>query len=440
MSQTAIIMEFMLQYAWLHRMFPLGELRTATGSRVDVISPGIQNKDAGPDFVGACIKIDGMVWNGSVEVHLKSSDWYLHKHDNDPAYGNVILHVAQEVNCAVMTMDGRLIPQLQMDIPQSVKENYTKLIESDKNPRCRDILNLVPRIVISSWFSSLYVERLEQRTKLIMDRRKQLDNDWEATLFVTLCRNFGFGKNGDAFELLARMIPMNALGKHRDDLFQIEAMFFGVAGMLDEKKLEGLPDYFLRLSSEFHYLKKKFELHSMEPHAWRFLRLRPQNFPHIRIAQLASMYHQGTLNLSRVVNSETVDDLHKLLQTHVSDFWKAHYSFMSSESKPIDKILSTSSKDLIIINTLVPVLFAYGKYKSDESLCEKALGWLNELKPERNHFVEEWQSAGIECRYAADSQAVIQLVSRYCQPKDCLRCRFGHEYIRHNPGFLNEDS
>lgn len=433
-------MEFMLQYAWSHRMFPLGELRTVTGSVIDVLSTGIQNTDAGPDFVGACVKIDGMVWNGSVEVHLKSSDWYLHKHDNDPVYSNVILHVAQDVNCAVMTMDGRVIPQLQLDIPQRVRDNYTRLIESDKTPKCRDILTSIPHIVISSWFSSLYVERLEQRTGLIMERRKRFDNDWEATLFVTLCRNFGFGKNGDAFEQLARLIPMHALGKHRDDLFQIEAMFFGVAGMLDDTSDTTLPEYYHKLSREYHYLKRKFALQSMEPHNWRFLRLRPQNFPHIRIAQLSMMYYSGMINLSKVVNSETVVDLYELLQTHVSDFWTTHYSFRASWSKPVDRILTSSSKDLIIINTLVPLLFAYGKYKSDEFLCEKALRWLSELKPERNHIVKEWRSAGVECRYAADSQAVIQLVRRYCQPKDCLHCRFGHEYIRHNPGFLHEES
>ncbi len=430
----------MLQYAWLHRMFPLGELRTTTGGVIEVISPGIQNTDAGPDFVGSTIKLDGVLWSGGVEVHLKSSDWYQHKHDNDPVYGNVILHVAQEVNCAVMAVDGRVIPQLQMDIPRSVRENYTRLIESDKNPRCRDILVSTPRIVISSWFSSLYVERLEQRTALIMDRRSRLDNDWEVTLFVSLCRNFGFGKNGDAFERLARLLPVNALGKHRDNLFQIEAMFFGVAGMLDESTNDSLPEYYRKLAAEYRYLKRKFDLQSMDPHLWRFLRLRPQNFPHIRIAQLSTMYHTGTLNMSRVVNAETVADLHKLLQTHVSDFWTTHYSFRSGESKTVDKVLTPSSKNLIIINTLVPLLFAYGKYKSDESLCEKALEWLGELKPERNRIVEDWRAAGIECRCAADSQAVIQLVNRYCQPKDCLRCRFGHEYIRHNPGFLNEET
>lgn len=432
-------MELMLQYAWLHRLFPLGELRTTEGNVVEVICPGIQNTDAGPDFVGACVKIDGMTWNGCVEIHLKSSDWYLHKHDNDPVYGNVILHVAQEINCVVMAVDGHLVPQLRMDIPQNVRDNYTRLIESDKNPRCRDILTSIPRIIISSWFSSLYVERLEQRTGLIMDRRKRLGGDWEATLFVTLCRNFGFGKNGDSFERLARLMPVGALGKHRDDLFQIEAMFFGVAGMLDESTDTSMPEYYHKLSREYHYLKRKFDLQNMESHMWRFLRLRPQNFPHIRIAQLSMMYHSGLLNMSRVVNAESVAELHELLRTHVSGFWTTHYSFQSGESRAVDKVLTLSSKNLIIINTLIPLLFAYGKYKSDESLCEKALEWLGELKPERNHIVEDWRSAGIVCRCAADSQAVIQLVSRYCQPKDCLRCRFGHEYIRHNPGFLNEE-
>jgi hypothetical protein len=431
-------MEFMLQYAWLHRMFPLSEMRTTAGSLIEVVSPGIQNTDAGPDFIGACIKIDGMEWNGNVEVHLRSSDWYFHKHDHDPAYNSVILHVVMVVDCEAMSEDGRAIPQLQMDIPQSVSENYTKLIASDANPKCREVLTDLPRVVITSWFSSLYVERLEQRTRNIMDRRKQLDNNWESTMFVTLCRNFGFGKNGDAFEQLARLIPMNALAKHRDDLFQIEAMFFGVAGLLGSSG-PSLPEYYHRLSREFDYLRHKFQLQTMEPHQWKFLRLRPQNFPHIRIAQLATMYHSGLLNMSKVVNSDSVADLYQLLHTQVSDFWTTHYSFKSEATKRIDKVLTKSSKDLIIINTIIPLLFAYGRYKSDESLCEKALRLLSELKPEKNHFVDEWRSAGIECRSASESQAIIQLVTRYCQPKDCIHCRFGHEYIKHNPSYLNEE-
>lgn len=432
-------MEFMLQYTWLHRMLPLGEVRTIEGNLIEVISPGIQNRDSGPDFVGAHVKIDGVDWNGNVEIHMRSSDWYTHGHNNDPAYDNVILHVVSEADCQITTSKGNHIPQLELHVPETVMMNYSQLIASDRVPRCRDILKTVPRITITSWLSSLYVERLEQRTKRIMERRMQCDNNWETTTFITICRNFGFGKNGDAFEHWARLIPMNAIGKHRDSLFQVEAVFFGVAGLLDLSPANQYPDYYKSLQTEYRYLRQKFNLQSMSASEWKFLRLRPYNFPFIRIAQLAVLYCCGRLNLSRITNAHDVKDLYDLLNTYVSEFWKTHYSFISAESPMSNKSLTTQSKDLIIINSLVPLLFAYGKYRSDSALCDKAISWLEELKPERNYIVDQWRDSGVDCKSASESQAIIQLSQQYCVPKDCIHCRFGHEYISMNPYYLQEN-
>lgn len=283
--------------------------------------------------------------------------------------------------------------------------------------------------------TSLTLERFEERTRQIMQRRDTLEKNWEDTLFVTIARNFGFGINGDAFEKWAQSIPMSAVGKHRDNLFQIEAIFFGQAGLLDVYYDD---DYYLSLQKEYRYLRQKFSLTPMDNGLWKFLRLRPQNFPYIRIAQLAMLYYEQRLNLSRLLNAQNLNEVSALLLTHVSDYWRTHYTFASQPTKPIEKMLSPSSIELIIINSVAPMLFSYGKYKSDQSLCDRAFSLWEQLKPENNTIIRDWAAAGILCENAADTQALIQLHRNYCQRRDCLRCKFGYEYIRHTPAFLRE--
>ena len=434
-------MEYMLHYAWQHRIFPLGQLHTVDGKEIDVIGVGRHNSDAGPDFIGAQLKIDGLLWVGNVEIHLKSSDWYHHHHDTDVAYDNVILHVVSVIDCDVRTSKGQLVLQMQLDIPDYVTNNFEELLTSDRHPRCRNYLNAMPRLTITAWLSALYVERLEQRTEQLMERRKQCNLDWEHTAFVTIARNFGFGKNGDAFEQWAKTVSMSAMNKHRDDLFQIEAIFFGQAGFLDDEfqqRRAPLSDYYYKLKAEYAYLRKKFDLQSINPSQWKFLRMRPQGFPYMRIAQLAKLYHTSQLNLSRLISAQTVEDIRELLDVQVSDYWQSHYSFSKVEVQAGNRSLSKATKDLIIINSVVPLLFAYGRYKADEGMCQKAIELLEQLKPERNSIIDTWCEAGVECRSAAESQAILQLTTRYCDAKDCLRCRLGYEYIRHTPTYLKE--
>ena len=302
-------MEQLLHYVWRHKILPLHELRTTDGRVVEVVNPGIYNHDAGPDFFNAKVKIDGQLWVGNVEIHIHSSDWRRHHHDNDEAYQNVILHVVNEADCEVCYPHDpdKKIPQLVLEVPDYVLQNYDELARSDVQPRCKNVVATLPRLMVNSWLSALQIERLEERTLQIMARREQCDKNWEYTFFVTMARNFGFGINGDAFETWARTVPLSAVGKHRDSLFQIEAIFFGQAGLLDELCPKSAPEdtYFQQLQREYRYLQKKFQttmpLHPIDYTAWRFLRLRPQNFPHIRIAQLAMLYHEGRLNLSRIV-------------------------------------------------------------------------------------------------------------------------------------------
>ena len=292
--------------------------------------------------------------------------------------------------------------------------------------------------------TTLTLQRFEERARQIMQRRESLDKDWEGTLFVTLARSFGFGINGDAFEQWARSIPLMAVGKHRDSLFQIEAIFFGQAGLLEDEPstdaaLASSPDdYYIRLQKEYRFLRHKFTLTPIPRSAWKFLRLRPQNFPHIRIAQLAMLYYEQRLNLSRLLNAESIDEVSALLLTHVSDFWRTHYTFTSQSTKPTEKSLSKASIQLLIINSVAPMLFTYGRYKSDQRLCDRAFALWQQLPPENDSIIRDWAAAGIPCENAADSQALLQLHRNYCQRRDCLRCKFGYEYIRRTPDFLHE--
>lgn len=436
-------MERMLHYVWLHRIFPIGRLCTTDGCSVEVIYPGLHNADAGPDFLNAQVRIDGVLWVGNVEIHLKSSDWYRHHHDKDVNFNSVILHVTSLADCEVLCCNGTKVPQLLLDIPADVRENYDILCGHDRIPRCRAVLGDLPAMSVHSWMSALFVERMEQRVEQIMERWEACDRSWEDAMFVTVARNFGFGLNGSAFETWARHIPMGAVGKHRNDLFQIEAIFFGQAGFLSSdaissKKNEIADDYYLRLCSEYAYLRCKFSLNPMNPSLWRFLRLRPQNFPHIRIAQLAMMYYEGKVTMSSLMNYGSVGGLYDLLDTRVSEYWQTHYTFNSSATKSSEKKLTVQSRQLLVINSVVPMLFAYGIYKSDDLLRQKAVDLMEQLPPEDNRYIRDWKSAGIICESAADSQALIQLTKNYCLKRDCLRCRFGNEFIRRTPGFMRE--
>ncbi len=428
-------MEQLLHYTWKHKIFPLHELRTTDGRLLEVLNPGIYNTDAGPDFTGAKIKLNGIEWVGNVEIHQKTGDWFRHHHDTDAAYENIILHVAAEIDQRLFYPNGQEIPQLQLSVPSYVEENYSELSHNDCRPPCRHVIGELSTFLIHNWMTSLTLERIEERTRQIMLRREALDKNWEDTLFVTLARNFGFGINGDAFEQWAQSIPMSAVGKHRDSLFQIEAIFFGQAGLLENDHED---NYYRQLQKEYRYLRQKFTLTPIDPKVWKFLRLRPQNFPYIRIAQLAMLYYEQRLNLSRLLNTQNLDEVSALLLTHVSDYWRTHYTFDAQPTKPVEKTLSPSSIQLIVINSVAPILFAYGKYKSDHSLCDRAFSLWEQLKPENNTIIRDWVSAGISCENAADSQALIQLHRNYCQRRDCLRCKFGYEYLRRTPDFLRE--
>lgn len=429
-------MELLLHYVWKHRLLPLTPLTTTDGREVEVIDPGLHNRNAGPDFFNAKLKIGGTLWVGNVEIHTRAADWYQHGHDRDARYNNVVLHVVEKADTEVMTQEGHYLPQVEIEVPQSVREHYAELLATDHYPPCYRIIPELTRLTVHAWMAALQTERLEQKTEAIRQRAEQMQGSWEDAYFVTLARNYGFGINGDAFEQWAQAVPLQAAGKHRDDLFQIEAIFMGQAGLLDP---ESIPDryreeslregYFARLRNEYLYLAHKFSLEPMDFRLWRFLRLRPQNFPHIRIAQLANLYYERHTGLSALLECTTVDALRRLLMTHVTPYWETHYVFGSPSAKS-DKRLSAASIDLLLINTAIPMLFAVGRHRQNEELCDRAFDFLEQLKPEKNHIIRMWRECGLEVQSAGDSQALIQLKKEYCDRRECLRCRFGYEYLR----------
>lgn len=419
-------MEQLLYYIWKHKIFPLKQLKTTDGMSVEVIDPGLLNTNSGPDFFNAKVKINNCLWVGNVEIHTQSSDWFKHGHDKDKVYDSVILHVVEEPDCEVFRLNNEKIPQLQLRCPDTLKNNYQALCKADSLPPCYKLINQLPLFTLHSWFSVLQSERFEHKAEAIQVRLTHSNGSWEKAFFITLSRNFGFGLNGDAFEKWANMVCFRAVDKHRDSQFKIEAIFLGQAGLLEES----IDDpYYLSLQKEFVYLQKVFQLEVMDASLWRFLRLRPSNFPHIRIAQLATLYFEKWGLFSQLMEAQTLNQLTENLHVATSSYWETHYHFYNT-SPQRTKTLSRSTIKLLIINTVVPFLYAYGKHKADDTLCLRASDWLEQLSAEDNYIVRMWSGIGLKASNAADSQALLELKKEYCDKKKCLYCRIGFEYLK----------
>ena len=436
-------MEKLLQYCWKHRILPEGELRTADGESIEIVDTGLLNTDAGPDFFNARLRIGDRLLAGNVEIHVRRNDWYAHGHDRDAAYDNVILHVVDaqsngpaDADSAIRTREGRILPEVKISVPEEIRANYRELLSEDNYPPCYKIIPNVTPLSMHSWMAALQTERLKQKTEAIAERVSMLKGDWEHAYFITLARSYGFGSNSDALEQWARNMPMTSVAHHRDNLFQIESIFFGQAGMLniaavrERLQLETAADeYFQRMQSEYEYLKHKFQMTDKYAPQWKYMRMRPQNFPTIRIAQLARLYYERRTSLSQLIECDTIDKLRKMFHCGVSDYWQTHYTF-GHESQPSAKQLSAASISLLMINCAIPMIFAYGRQTGSEALCNRALDLLESLPPENNTITRMWKQVGLESRSAGDTQALIQLKKQYCDRKDCLQCRIGYEYMK----------
>jgi hypothetical protein len=418
--------EAFLQFIWKHRLFHSKGLKTKDGSSIQIIHPGQQNFDAGPDFFNARIKVGETTWAGNVEVHPKASDWFRHKHEQDAAYNNVVLHVVKENDMEVRNSQGEVVEVLELAYPIHLEANYKQLLQSNQWIACAARFHEADPMALQIWLHGLMVERLQQKTEGIIEQLKQNNNDWNETFYQFLARNFGFKTNAAPFELLSRALPLNILAKHKNNLFQLEALLFGTAGLLNDQLLGD--DYFLALRKEFGFLYKKYNLKPIESHLWKFLRLRPVNFPTVRLAQFAALIHQSSALFSTLVGEEDLGNIQKLFNVQASEYWETHYRFNKTSAKKKKK-LGASAFQNIIINTVVPFLFVYGDYHNQQHLKDKALAFLEKTPAEKNSILTNWKKLGVSVRSAFDSQALIQLKNCYCTPKHCLNCHLGTKLI-----------
>ena len=416
-----------MQYVWKHRLWRSEDMVTNTGKKVRVVDPGLLNTDAGPDFFNAKIEIDGHMWVGNVEMHYRATDWKRHHHDSDKAYDSVILHVVAKDDAPVRRTNGELIPQLVLEVSPQFNADYASLVGATIEVPCATKIKQVPHLTIVEWVEGLAFERLHGKVERIHQLLDNFNGSWEDVCYVTLARNFGFGINNDAFERLARRTPLRLLGKHSDSVLQIEALLFGQAGMLDAQK-PGMDSYYNQLCTEYAFLSNKFQLTPMEKESWKLFRIRPQNFPYRRIAMLAQFIEGGFRMMNRILEAEGEKEMRSLFEVELSGYWTKHYTF----GKPNERAtatLSRSSTDIILINTVAPLLYAYGELTGNYEMTDKAIKLLEDLRAESNSIVSHFVAYGIDCPDALTSQALVQLKREYCDARKCIYCKIGHHLL-----------
>jgi hypothetical protein len=417
--------EEFLHFIWSQELFDK-ELLSDTGEKIEVLSVGTLNRDAGPDFLNARIRIGDTIWAGNVEVHTGSSSWEKHKHNTDKAYDNVILHAVKNFTQPAISSSRRKIPSVVLEFDASLYEKFQRITSGKMPIPCHPDLKFVDDFVVKMWIDSLIVERLEEKTNYLKSIFDLTRNNWEETFYFALARNFGFKTNALPFELLAKSIPIKLLSKCKVDLKQLEALLFGQAGFFENKPPD---EYSTLLRNEYYYLRKVHQLKPIENHLWKYLRLRPANFPTIRIAQFATLIHNSQHLFSKTIEAPGFEELYMLYDCAVSEYWEHHYNF-GKKSKQEKKNIGKTSVYGIFINTVIPFLFLYGKNHANEALKEKAIALLEKLPAEKNHIIEGWISEGIKVENALQSQALLQLTSNYCIPKKCLSCQIGNSIIR----------
>ena len=421
--------EEFLHFVWKNKLFRKSSLITSGLENIKVIHPGITNNHSGPDFFNAQIKIAGIIWAGNVEIHLRSSDWKRHRHHLDQAYDNVILHVVLENDMEILGTDGRIIPTIEMKIDQKHYTKYNYLIHNQQWIACQDELRKVDSFRIKYWLGKVLVERLQEKTLAFKNLLDNNRNDWEESFYQGLAKSFGFKVNSLQFERLARSLPLKYLFQHKDNLLQIEALLFGQSGLLNTSLFGD--DYYEKLKKEYNFFRKKFNLKPIEAHLWKFMRMRPLNFPTIRIAQFASLLYQSENMFSKVIDAKDLNELLELFHIELSPYWKDHYQF-NKVSPAKDKNLGKDAQHSILINTVIPFLFMYGSVNGLEEYKNKAVAILESVPPEKNNIVRKWEQTGIKAEDAFFSQSLIQLKNKYCNKKRCLNCEIGNRIITFN--------
>ncbi len=436
-----MLREDLLHYLWRTRQFDTHALTTTDGESIEILHFGEYNPNAGADFLNARVRINGVLWAGSVEMHVRTSDWQAHQHSRNAAYNNVILHVVYEQDIAILrpqlaTLENgndadentEKLPCLELKtrIGEEIVKKYWALLNNEHWIPCQHHFHKVNAFVRNQFAERLLAERLLDKAQNIAQALVRNKNDWNETFYQALARNFGVKINAEPMEWLARATPYLTLEKHRNQLPQVEALIFGQAGMLEDEFHEGYPR---ALQQEYRFLKHKHHLEAIPLVSWKFARLRPNNFPTIRLAQLAMLFHRNTHLFSRVLDIQTLDDVSRIFDVQPSAYWRTHYRF-DTPSVEISKSLGQDTIQLIAINTVVPFQYLYAEMNNDFSLRDRALALLEAIPAEKNNLTDGWQKLGVTFQNAYESQAFIQLKNQYCSFKKCMQCHIGHAILK----------
>lgn len=419
--------EDFLHYLWKFKKFDVLNLKTFNGEEITIINVGQYLELAGPDFFNAQITIGNQKWAGNVEIHLKSSDWYVHHHERDEAYENVILHVVWEHDTEIFRKNNTEIPVLELKkyVDAATISNYQSLISPKSWIFCEKQIQEIDEFAFKNWQERLFFERLERKSKPIFDLLEQTNHDWEAVLFCLLAKNFGLNTNGEIFLKIAQNIPFSILRKESFEGENLEALIFGTAGLLDLDKED---NYFKDLKFRYFYLLHKYQLEKSCIEPVQFFKHRPDNFPTIRLSQLANLYHNQQNLFSEISSINSLKSCYDLFQISVSEYWLNHYQF-DKESPKKKKSLSKSFVDLIVINTIIPIQFAFAKSQGKE-ISEDLIQLLKEVTPEKNAIIDKFNSFGIVSKSAFETQSLLQLKNEYCNKSKCLECSVGIELLK----------
>ncbi|HUW93969.1 MAG TPA: DUF2851 family protein [Bacteroidales bacterium] len=433
--------EEFLHWVWKNRLFETASLSDREAGAIEVVSPGEYNRDSGPDFFNTRLTISGTSWAGNTEIHINASDWYRHGHHTDHAYDNVILHLVYNNDADTFTATGRKLVTAQITFADALWENYLDFINNPSVLACSGFIRSLDMFKVRHWLFSLAIDRLERKSDDIIEILGKNGNDWEETLYRLISRYFGFRVNTDPFELLAAHLPLKIIRKHADNLLQVEALLFGTAGLLNQTLFrEAVADeYYSILCREYRVLKAKYSLQPIDGWTWKFHRLRPANFPTVRLAQLAALLAGGQGLFSRIIACDDHSSIREILSVSASEYWNTHYLFGKSVRNAAGKA-GQQSVDLLIINAIIPLIFVYGKKKQINDRCEKALDILDSLPPEDNSIISDFIDAGIIPESAFTTQALIELRTLWCRYHKCLDCHIGSSLIAMGHNLRRSDS
>ncbi len=422
-----LMREDLLQYIWQFQYFKATDIVTVSGENIQILFPGSHNTNQGPDFSNAKIKIGNTVWAGNVELHVNSAHWNLHGHSLDANFNNIILHVVWNHDIEIKDINGNNLPTLELKtkVSKLLLDKYRDLMDASYFIPCENMVRQVNELTIINWKQRLTVERLLRKSGNILSVLKKTNFHWEETFWWIIASNFGLKVNSDFFKQMAMALPVSVLAKHKSNIHQIEALLFGTAGLLDGNFKDKYP---LMLQKEFEFYQKKYKIKSIESKL-SYLRMRPANFPTIRLAQLAVLIHESEHLFSKIKEAASINEVKKMLDVTANDYWHYHYIFDETSDYKV-KNLGVEMINNIIINTIVPVIFSYGLHYNDQSCQDKAMKWLEEISPEKNGITKGFEALNFSNKSAFDSQALIQLKNEYCNKKRCLICAIGNSLLK----------